>query len=108
MNRFDGSCSTVEDLFARIFVPNKKKDVSLKVFNMVEEKNESKALVKHVSRYCICEFDGGKCRKSVSVSVQNQKNISDVKRIMLGTLVNVMVSVTNILRFLNTRKTFNA
>ena len=60
MNRFDGSCSTVEDLFARIFAPNKKKDVNLKLLNMIEEKNESKALAKHVSLYCICEFDGGK------------------------------------------------
>ena len=34
VNRCDGNCTRVEGSFGRICVPNKMKDVNLKVFNM--------------------------------------------------------------------------
>ena len=43
------SCNNFDDQCGRIFVPNKKKEVNLSVFNMKTRINESKTLAKHVS-----------------------------------------------------------
>ena len=48
MNRCGRSCSTTEDQFGRICIPNKMEDVNLKVFNMTKGINESKTLSKHI------------------------------------------------------------
>ena len=55
----DGSCNTVEDPF-RIYVPNKKKDVNLKVFNKIKGINDSKTLANYISCEYTHEFDGRK------------------------------------------------
>ena len=49
LDRFDGSCSTVEDSSCQIHVPNKIGDLSLKVFTMIKGQNKPKTLVKHIS-----------------------------------------------------------
>lgn len=36
------------------------KDVNLRVFNIIKEKNESKALIKHILCECRFGFDGSK------------------------------------------------
>ena len=36
MNRCDGNCNTIEDLFGRICIPEKIEDVNLKVFIMIK------------------------------------------------------------------------
>ena len=41
-----GSCNTVEDPFRGICAPNKIKDVSSKVFNIIKGTNVSKELIK--------------------------------------------------------------
>ena len=41
--------NTLGDLPDRIYVTNKKKDINLKVFNMITRINESKSSVKHIS-----------------------------------------------------------
>ena len=46
LNTCNVSCSTVEDLFGRIFISNKMEDVNLKVFNVIIGLNESKTLTK--------------------------------------------------------------
>ena len=42
----------------KIFVPNKTEDLNVKVFNKITKLNESKTLMKHISRNCRCKFDG--------------------------------------------------
>ena len=37
LDRYGGSCNTVEDPFGRICVPNKIDDVKFKVFNLIKE-----------------------------------------------------------------------
>ena len=61
LDRFNGTCSTVEDLPAKIFVLNKTKAKHVEVFNMVTRINESKALLKHILCNCKCKFDSAKC-----------------------------------------------
>ena len=56
-----GSCSTLNDLPNKVFVPNKTEDSNLRMFTLATGKNESKTLTKHVSCECQCKFDGTKC-----------------------------------------------
>ena len=41
----------------KICVPNKTKDVNVKVFNMITNKREAKTLTKHISCDCKCKFN---------------------------------------------------
>ena len=55
-----GSCNSLNDLFNKVCVPNKTKDLNLSVSNMITEINKSKTLTKHKSSECKCKFDGRK------------------------------------------------
>ena len=61
-----GSCNAVDDLFAKICVPNETNDVDVKVFNMVTKINEAKTMVKHIS----CDY---KCKLDSATLTSNQK-----------------------------------
>ena len=58
------SCNTLNDLFAKVCVPNKTEDVNLNLFNMITEINESKILTKHTSCECNCKCDGTMCNSN--------------------------------------------
>ena len=76
MNRCDGSCNTVEDPFARIYVPNKMEYMNPKVLNMIKGINESKTLIKNISYVSLmvgnATRDKNGTMTSVNVSVQIQ------------------------------------
>ena len=61
LDRFFGSCSTLNDLPNKVCVSNKAEDFNVSVFNMITRINELKTLTKHSSRECKCRFDGRKC-----------------------------------------------
>ena len=61
LNRYVGSCNTLNDLSNKAYVPIKTKDLNLRVFNMIIGINELKTLKKHISCKCKCKFDGRKC-----------------------------------------------
>ena len=42
LDRCVGSCNTLNDLFHKVFVPNKTEDLNIHVFKMITRKNESK------------------------------------------------------------------
>ena len=80
LDRSIRSFNTLNDLFNKVCVLNKREDLNLSVFNMITGVNESKMLTKHISCECKCKFDGrkynsnqewnnGKCR----CQDQNQK-----------------------------------
>ena len=54
LDKCSGSCNSVGKLSMRICVPSKTKDVDVKVFNMITNRNEAKLLVKHIS--CDCKW----------------------------------------------------
>ena len=62
LDRSDASCNTAEYPFGRICVPNKMKNVNLKLFNMIRAMNESKPFVKQTSWERRCVLDGRKCK----------------------------------------------
>ena len=104
MNRCDGSCSTVEDPFGGICVPNRMEDVNLKLFNMIKGINRSKTLAKHISHASVnvnliignVIRDKNGTRVIVNVSVKNKLNIAHVKKIMPGIQVHMLASMIRI------------
>ena len=57
-----GIYNTPNDLSNIVCVPNKTKDLNLRMFNMITEINELKT--KHISCKCECKFDGRKCNSN--------------------------------------------
>ena len=60
VNNCVGSCRTIDDPYARICVPNKVKNMNVKVFNLMSGVNETIFSVEHES----CE---SKCRLNENV-----------------------------------------
>ena len=58
------SCSSADELSTKICVPSKTKDINVKLFNMITNKNEAKAMVKHISRDCKCKFNSATCNSN--------------------------------------------
>ena len=54
LDKCSGSCNI---LSPKICVPKKTKDVNVKVFNMITNKNEVKTMEKHISCDCTCIFN---------------------------------------------------
>ena len=75
LDRCVGSCNILNDLSHKVCVPNKMADLSLSVFNMV---NESKTLTNHIS-----------CEWNVDLMEEN------VIQINSGIMINVDVNVKN-------------
>ena len=61
LDRYVGSCKTLNDLSNKACLPNKTDDLNLKIFNMIARINELKTLAKHISCECKCRFDERKC-----------------------------------------------
>ena len=60
------SCNVVDELSAKICVSSKKKDINIKVFNMVTMVNEATSFVKNNS----CDY---KCKFNNITCISNQK-----------------------------------
>ena len=56
LDRYMGSCNTLNDLFNRVCLPSKSDDLNLSPFNMITEINESKILTRHKSCKCKCKM----------------------------------------------------
>ena len=52
LGKCTGSCNV---LFAKICVPKETKDINVKAFNMIKNKNEAETMTKHISCDCKCK-----------------------------------------------------
>ena len=79
LGKCGGNCNI---LFPKICFP--KKDINVKVFNMITNKNESKTIVKHTSCNCMCKFNCTTCnsnQKSNNKTSQHEsKNYQKCKK----------------------------
>ena len=57
LDRYVGSCNTLNGLLNKVYVPNKTEYLNINVFNMITGTNESNTLTKHISCKCKCRFD---------------------------------------------------
>ena len=64
LDRFVGSCNTLNDLSNKLCIPNKTKSLNLSVSNMITRINESKTLTNHISCESKCKFDETKCKSN--------------------------------------------
>ena len=61
INKFRGSCSTINDPYAKICVPDKIKNTNVKVFNLMSRTNEKRRIKRHKTCKCKCRLDARVC-----------------------------------------------
>ena len=61
LNKCTGRCNV---LFPKICVPKETKGINVKAFNMITNKNEAKAITKHISCDCKCKFSSTICNSN--------------------------------------------
>ena len=58
LNKRTGSCNIIS---TKICVPKETKDINVKAFNMITNKDEAKAMTEHISYDCKCKFCSTTC-----------------------------------------------
>ena len=57
INKCSGNCNNINDLYARICVPNVIKNLNVKVVNLMTRTNETRQIKWHEKYKCICRLD---------------------------------------------------
>ena len=57
VNRCSGNCNSINDLYARICVPDIVKNINEKVFNLMSLTNETRSIKWHETCKCICRLN---------------------------------------------------
>ena len=61
INKCKGSCSTINDPYAKICVPDTIKNINVKVFNLMSRTNEKRHTEWHKTCKCKCRLDASVC-----------------------------------------------
>ena len=61
LHKCNGSCNV---LSPKKCVPKIIKDINVKVFNMITNKNEAKTMTKYISCDCKCKFNSTSCKSN--------------------------------------------
>ena len=61
LNKCTGSCKV---LSPKICVPKEAKDINVKIFNMIANKNKAKVMTEHISCDCKCKFNSTICNSN--------------------------------------------
>ena len=100
LDRWVGSCNTLNNLFSKVCIPDKIEDLNLSASNLITGINESKTLTKHISCKCnvnLMEENVSQINDGITINVDvNVKNTIYVKKIMFGILLHVVVKMGNI------------
>ena len=95
LDKYSKSCNSVDDLCKKICVPSKTKDVNVKVFNMITNRNEDKTLEKQISCDFKCKFNSTTCNSNQKLNNEtchcDCKNYRTRKKIIVGILSHVFV-----------------
>ena len=109
LNKCTGSCNV---LSPKMCVPKGTKDINVKGFNMIINKDEAKAMEEHV----LCDFKYNSIAQHVIYNKNgitkyinvNAKIFIRVKRIIIGILAHVFVKIVStyfVMDFISTKKT---
>ena len=63
INKCKGSCNTVNDPYAKLFVPDTIKTINVKVFNLIPKANETRHIEWNKTCKCKCRLDASVCNK---------------------------------------------
>ena len=61
LDKYTGSCNV---LSPKICVPKETKNINVRAFNMITDKNEAKTMTKRVSSDCKCKFNSTVCNSN--------------------------------------------
>ena len=96
LNKYTGSCNV---LFSKIYVPKKTKEINVKAFNIITNKNEVKAIAKHISRDCKYKLNNTTCnskQKWNNKTYQCECNNYLANKIIVGIVAHVFVRIVSI------------
>ena len=99
LDRYIGSCNTLNDLSNKACVPNKTEDLNLNWFNMITGMNESSECICHVNvkvnlmEENVIQINGG---IMINVDMNVKKNVKYVKKIMFRISLHEVVKMENI------------
>ena len=65
-DRYTGSCNV---LSPKVCVPKETKDINIKAFNMITNKNEAKAMTEHISCDSKCKFNSTNQKWNIKMSM---------------------------------------
>ena len=92
-----GSCNV---LSPKICVPKETKDISVKAFNMIRNKNEAKTMTKQISCDCKCKFNSTNVIQIKNGIIKhfnvNVKIIISAKKIIVRILAHAFKRIANI------------
>ena len=61
VNKCSGSCSNINDPYAKLCVPDIIKNINVKVFNLMSRINETRQIIWHETCKCICRLTSTVC-----------------------------------------------
>ena len=61
VNKYSGSCNTLNDPMAKMCVPNIVKRVNMKIYNFLMRLNETRNVLWHESCKCVCRLNSSVC-----------------------------------------------
>ena len=61
INKCKGSCNTIKDPYAKLYVPDIIKNINVKVFNLISRTNETRLIEWHKTCKCKCRLDASVC-----------------------------------------------
>ena len=61
VNKCSGSCNTLDDPMAKMCVPNVIMSINMKVYNFLMRLKETRNLLWHESRKCVCRLNSSVC-----------------------------------------------
>ena len=61
VNKCSGSCSNINDPYAKLCVPDIIKSINVKVFNLMSRINETRQIIWHETCKCICRLTSAVC-----------------------------------------------
>ena len=61
VNKFSGSCNTLDNPMAKMCVPNIIKRINMKVYNFWMRLNETRNVLWHESCKCVCKLNSSVC-----------------------------------------------
>ena len=106
VNKCSGSCSNINDPYAKLCVPDLVKNINVKVFNLMSWSNQTKRIEWHETHECKCRLDASvsnnkqrwnedKCRCECREELSDKKGmLKDLFGILVIVIVNVINHVT--------------
>ena len=62
VNKCNGSCNNISDLYAKLCVPDVVKNINVKMFSLISHSHQTKHIEWHKTCKCKCRLDSSVCK----------------------------------------------